>query len=98
MFLFRQMVRMQTQPSFVEFNKLLQVIFKMEQYSVALKLFDEMRQWAAPMNECTLIILINFCCLLKRVDIGFAIFDSFLKQCYVANVVTRAAPEILGEI
>ncbi|XP_012854407.1 PREDICTED: putative pentatricopeptide repeat-containing protein At1g12700, mitochondrial [Erythranthe guttata] len=45
-FLIRKMMRVRPQPSVFELTKQLQVIVKMKQYSVALKLFDEMRQWA----------------------------------------------------
>ncbi|XP_012845070.1 PREDICTED: putative pentatricopeptide repeat-containing protein At1g12700, mitochondrial [Erythranthe guttata] len=87
-FLFRQMARMQPQPSVIEFTKLLQVVVEMKHYSGALKLFDEMRQWAARINEYTMTILINCCCLFKHVDIGFAIFGCFFKRCHEPNVTT----------
>ncbi|KAL7106344.1 hypothetical protein ACP275_07G106900 [Erythranthe tilingii] len=87
-FLIRKMMRVRPQPSVFELNKQLQVIVKMKQYSVALKLFDEMRQWGAPVNVYTMNILINSCCHLRGVDFGFAIFGSFLKHGYEANVTT----------
>ncbi|KAL7106357.1 hypothetical protein ACP275_07G108100 [Erythranthe tilingii] len=82
------MMRMRPHPSVFEFNKLLQVIAKMKQYPVALKLFDEMRQRAAPVDQYTMNIMINCCCLLKRIDVGFAIFGCFFKHGYEANVTT----------
>ncbi|KAL7106396.1 hypothetical protein ACP275_07G110900 [Erythranthe tilingii] len=60
----------------------------MKRYSVALKLFDEMRQWAAPVDQYTMTILINCCCLLKRVDFGFAIFGVFFKLGHKPDVTT----------
>ncbi|KAL8482831.1 hypothetical protein ACS0TY_025752 [Phlomoides rotata] len=59
---------------------MLSVIVKMKHYSVALSVFDEMRQKGAPVNDFSLNIAINCCCLLKRVDFGFAIFGIFFKS------------------
>ncbi|KAK4394076.1 putative pentatricopeptide repeat-containing protein, mitochondrial [Sesamum angolense] len=87
-FLFRQMLRMRPQPSVVQFTKLFNVVVKMEQYSVAVNLFDEMRQLGAPVNEYTLTIVINCYCLLNRVDFGFSILGSFFKRGYQPNVTT----------
>ncbi|KAI3470238.1 hypothetical protein Pfo_026901 [Paulownia fortunei] len=42
---------MRPQPSVDEFAKLLNVIVKMKNYSVALSLFDEMRELGAPVND-----------------------------------------------
>ncbi|XP_012832969.1 PREDICTED: putative pentatricopeptide repeat-containing protein At1g12700, mitochondrial [Erythranthe guttata] len=87
-FLIRKMMRVRPQPSVFELTKQLQVIVKMKQYSVALKLFDEMRQWGAPVNVYTMNILINCCCHLRGVDFSFAVFGSFLKHGYEPNVTT----------
>ncbi|XP_012845016.1 PREDICTED: putative pentatricopeptide repeat-containing protein At1g12700, mitochondrial [Erythranthe guttata] len=87
-FLIRKMMRMRPRPSVFELTKQLQVIVKMKQYSVALKLFDEMRQWGAPVNVYTMNILINCCCHLRWVDFSFAVFGSFLKHGYEPNVTT----------
>ncbi|XP_012832970.1 PREDICTED: pentatricopeptide repeat-containing protein At1g62670, mitochondrial-like [Erythranthe guttata] len=85
------MVRMRPQPPIFEFTKQLKVIVNLKQYSVALKLFDEMRELGAPVNEYTMTILINCCCLLKRVDVGFAIFGVFFKHGYEPDVTTFTA-------
>ncbi|KAL0456630.1 UNVERIFIED_CONTAM: putative pentatricopeptide repeat-containing protein, mitochondrial [Sesamum latifolium] len=87
-FLFRQMVRMRPQPRVVDFNKLLIAVVKMKQYSVALNLFDKMRQLGTPVSEYTLNIVINCYFLLNRVDFGFAILSSFFKLGYEPNVTT----------
>ncbi|KAL0342490.1 UNVERIFIED_CONTAM: putative pentatricopeptide repeat-containing protein, mitochondrial [Sesamum calycinum] len=86
--LFREMLMMRPQPSVVQFTKLLNVIVKMKQYRVALKLFDEMLQLGAPVDEYTMTIVINCYCLLNRVDFGFAILGSFFKRGYEPNVTT----------
>ncbi|KAL0289928.1 UNVERIFIED_CONTAM: putative pentatricopeptide repeat-containing protein, mitochondrial [Sesamum angustifolium] len=87
-FLCRQMLRMRPQPSVIQFTKLLNMVVKMKQYPVVLCLFDEMCKWGAPINEYTLTIVINCCCLLNRVDFGFAILSSFFKRGYEPNVTT----------
>ncbi|KAL0413957.1 UNVERIFIED_CONTAM: putative pentatricopeptide repeat-containing protein, mitochondrial [Sesamum radiatum] len=87
-FLFRQMLKMRPKPSVVDFTKLLTVVVKMKQYSIALNLFDKMRQKGTPVNEYTLTIVINCYCLLNRVDFGFAILGSFFKRGYEPNVTT----------
>ncbi|KAL8513014.1 hypothetical protein ACS0TY_019262 [Phlomoides rotata] len=60
----------------------------MEEYAVALSLFDEMRHSSLPVNEFTMNIIINCCCHLNRVDFWFAVLGSFLKQDYEPNVTT----------
>ncbi|KAL0456558.1 UNVERIFIED_CONTAM: putative pentatricopeptide repeat-containing protein, mitochondrial [Sesamum latifolium] len=86
--LFRQMLRMRPQPSVVNFNKLLSAIVKMKQYSIALNVFDEMRQLGIPVDLWTMNIAINCCCLLNRVDFGFSILGSFFKCGYEPDVTT----------
>ncbi|KAL0456706.1 UNVERIFIED_CONTAM: putative pentatricopeptide repeat-containing protein, mitochondrial [Sesamum latifolium] len=86
--LFRDMVRMRPQPSVVQFTKLLNVVVKMKHYSVALVLFDKMRQLGAPVNEITMNIAINCYCLLNRVDFGFAILGTFFKRCCEPDITT----------
>ncbi|KAL0367469.1 UNVERIFIED_CONTAM: Pentatricopeptide repeat-containing protein, mitochondrial [Sesamum radiatum] len=86
--LFRDMVRMRLQPSVFQFNKLLTVVVKMKQYSVALSLFDKMRQLGAPVDEITMSIAINCYCLLNRVDFGFAVLGTFFKRGCEPNVTT----------
>ncbi|KAL0292878.1 UNVERIFIED_CONTAM: putative pentatricopeptide repeat-containing protein, mitochondrial [Sesamum calycinum] len=68
------------QPYVFQFNKLLTVVVKMKHYSVALYLFDKMRQLGAPVNEITMSIAVNCYCLLNRVDFGFAILGTFFKR------------------
>ncbi|KAL0413925.1 UNVERIFIED_CONTAM: putative pentatricopeptide repeat-containing protein, mitochondrial [Sesamum radiatum] len=87
-FLFRQMLRMRPQPSVVNFTKLLSIVVKMKQYSIALNVFDEMRQLGIPVNQWTMNIAINCYCLLHRVDFGFAILGSFFKLGYEPDVTT----------
>lgn len=79
---------MQSHPSVIDFTKLLNVIVKMKQYSVALHLFDEMRHRNAPINEYTLTIAINCYCRMKRVSFGFAIFGSFFKLGFALGIST----------
>ncbi|KAL0414043.1 UNVERIFIED_CONTAM: putative pentatricopeptide repeat-containing protein, mitochondrial [Sesamum radiatum] len=78
--LFRDMVRMRPEPCVVQFSKLLNVVVKMKNYTVALYLFDRMRQLGVPVDEITMNIAINCYCLLNRVDFGFAILGTFFKQ------------------
>ncbi|KAL8482741.1 hypothetical protein ACS0TY_025692 [Phlomoides rotata] len=51
--LFREMLRMRPQPSIRVYTTLLSTIVKMQQYSVALSVFDEMRRKSAPVDEYT---------------------------------------------
>ncbi|KAL8476548.1 hypothetical protein ACS0TY_029014 [Phlomoides rotata] len=86
--LFREMVAMSPQPSVLVYNKLLSVLAKMEEYTVALSMFDEMRHSSFPVDEFTMNIIINCCCRLNRVDFGFAVMGSFLKKDYKPDVTT----------
>ncbi|KAL0349870.1 UNVERIFIED_CONTAM: putative pentatricopeptide repeat-containing protein, mitochondrial [Sesamum radiatum] len=86
--LFHDMVRMQPQPYVFQFNKLLTVVVKMKHYSVALYLFDKMRQLGAPVNEITMSIAVNCYCLLNRVDFGFAILGTFFKRGWEPDATT----------
>ncbi|KAL0414046.1 UNVERIFIED_CONTAM: putative pentatricopeptide repeat-containing protein, mitochondrial [Sesamum radiatum] len=86
--LFRDMVRMRPKPSVVQFNKLLTVVVKMEHYTVALYLFDKMRQLGVPVDYITMNIAINCYCLLNRVDFGFAILGTFFKGGCEPDVTT----------
>ncbi|KAL0413909.1 UNVERIFIED_CONTAM: putative pentatricopeptide repeat-containing protein, mitochondrial [Sesamum radiatum] len=87
-FLFREMLGMRPQPSVVHFNKLLSVVVKMKRYSIALNVFDKMRQLGIPVNQWTMNMVINCYCLLNRVDFGFAILGSFFKLGYEPDVTT----------
>lgn len=87
-FLFREMMRIRPQPPVALFSNLLNAVVKMDQYTAALSMFDEMRQSGAPMNVCTMNIVINCYCLLNRVDLGFAMVGSLLKLGYVPDAVT----------
>nr|AYM01007.1 pentatricopeptide repeat protein [Salvia miltiorrhiza] len=60
----------------------------MEEYKTALYMFDEMRQLDAPIDLCTMNIAINFYCLLKRVNFGFAMLGCIFKLGYEPNAVT----------
>ncbi|KAL0456557.1 UNVERIFIED_CONTAM: putative pentatricopeptide repeat-containing protein, mitochondrial [Sesamum latifolium] len=82
------MLRLRPQPSVVNFNKLLSVVVKMKRYSIALNVFDKMRQLGIPVNQWTMNMVINCYCLLNRVDFGFAILGSFVKLGYEPNVTT----------
>ncbi|KAL8508415.1 hypothetical protein ACS0TY_018869 [Phlomoides rotata] len=86
--LFREMVATSPQPSVRVYNNLLSVVVKMEEYAVALSLFDKMRHSSLPVDEFTMNIIINCCCHLNRVDFGFAVLGSFLKQGYKPDVTT----------
>ncbi|XP_047983330.1 putative pentatricopeptide repeat-containing protein At1g12700, mitochondrial [Salvia hispanica] len=82
-FLFREMSRIRPQPSISVYNKLLTtVVVNMEHHSVALSMFDEMRQSGLPVNEYTFSIIMHCYCLLNRVDLGFSILGSFFKLGY----------------
>ncbi|KAL0413958.1 UNVERIFIED_CONTAM: putative pentatricopeptide repeat-containing protein, mitochondrial [Sesamum radiatum] len=85
-YLFREMLRMRPRP--YDFNNLLTAVVKMKQYSLALNLFDKMRQLGTPVNKYTLNIVINCYCLLNRVDFGFGILGSFFKRGYKPNAAT----------
>ncbi|KAK4478131.1 hypothetical protein RD792_017410 [Penstemon davidsonii] len=78
-YMFHEMVHMSPQPSVVEFTKLLNVVVKMKQYSIALFLFDEMRQLGVPFDDYPMSTAINCYCHLNRVDIGFSILGLFFK-------------------
>lgn len=79
---------MSPQPSVLVYNNLLSVLAKMEEYTVALSVFDEMRNSSLPVNEFTMNIIINCCCHLNRVDFGFVVLGSILKQAYKPDVTT----------
>lgn len=60
----------------------------MKHYSVALYLFDEMRQRGAPIDEYTFNIAIDCYCLMKHVDLGFAVMDFIFKSRFEPSVST----------
>nr|AYM00974.1 pentatricopeptide repeat protein [Salvia miltiorrhiza] len=86
--LFREMMRTRPLPYVTVFNKLLSVVVKMQQNTLALRLFDEMLQRDVPINHYTLSIAIDCYCRLKRPDFGYAILGSFFKRGYEPDVVT----------
>ncbi|XP_057780947.1 putative pentatricopeptide repeat-containing protein At1g12700, mitochondrial [Salvia miltiorrhiza] len=86
--LFREMVRTQPLPYVSVFSKLLSTVVKMEQYSLALHLIDEMLQRDVPVDHYTLNIAIDCYCRQKRPDFGFAILGIFFKRGYEPTVVT----------
>ncbi|KAL0349253.1 UNVERIFIED_CONTAM: hypothetical protein Sangu_1153100 [Sesamum angustifolium] len=86
--LFDDMVKMRPLPSVFKFTKLLGVVVKMKHYSVALSLFDKMRQLGVPVDEITMSIAINCYCLLNRVDFGFAVLGTFFKRGCEPDVTT----------
>ncbi|KAH6788410.1 hypothetical protein C2S51_003416 [Perilla frutescens var. frutescens] len=87
-FVFGELMRVRPPPSVYRFNKLMSAVVKMEQYTAALSMFDEMRQSVAPMNAYTMNIAINCYCLINRVDFGFAILGCCFKLGYEPDVVT----------
>ncbi|KAL8479330.1 hypothetical protein ACS0TY_026266 [Phlomoides rotata] len=86
--LFRKIIRMRPHPSVTVYNKLFGIIVRMKHYSVALSVFDEMRQTGAPVNEYTFNIAINCYCLLNRLDLGLAILGIILKSVYKPDATT----------
>lgn len=50
-FLFHEFMRVRPQPSVLLLNKLLVAVVKIDYYSVALSMFDEMHQSCVPLNE-----------------------------------------------
>ncbi|XP_057780956.1 putative pentatricopeptide repeat-containing protein At1g12700, mitochondrial [Salvia miltiorrhiza] len=86
--LFRKMMRTEPLPYVTVFNKLLSVVVKMQQNTLALHLFDEMLQRDVPINHYTLNIAIDCYCRQKRPDFGFAILGIFFKRGYDPTVVT----------
>ncbi|KAL8474313.1 hypothetical protein ACS0TY_030954 [Phlomoides rotata] len=86
--LFRETVAMCPQPSFLVYNKLLSLLAKMKKHTVALSMFDEMRQWSVPVNEYTMNIIIGCCCHLNRIDFGFSVLGYFLKRDCNPNATT----------
>ncbi|GFP95593.1 putative pentatricopeptide repeat-containing protein at1g12700 mitochondrial [Phtheirospermum japonicum] len=82
------MMRMQPHPSVIEFTKLLNITVKMKHYLAALNMFDEMRQWSAPVNEYTMNIAIHCYCLLNRADLGFSLLGCFFKLGYEPDLKT----------
>ncbi|XP_057797254.1 putative pentatricopeptide repeat-containing protein At1g12700, mitochondrial [Salvia miltiorrhiza] len=85
------MVKTRPRPSAIEFNNILTAAVKMEQYSVALHMFDEMLRRDAPTDHCTFNIAINCFCLMKRADFGFAVLGSIFKRGYEPAVLTFRA-------
>ncbi|KAL3850015.1 hypothetical protein ACJIZ3_011897 [Penstemon smallii] len=86
--IFRDMLRRRPLPYVIHFNKSLTSVVKMKQYSIALLLFDEMRQLGVPAHDYTMNIAINCYCLLNRVDFGFSILCNFFKCGIQPNVTT----------
>ncbi|KAL0376950.1 UNVERIFIED_CONTAM: hypothetical protein Scaly_0812600 [Sesamum calycinum] len=84
--LFRDMVRMPP-PFCFSIQKAVSCCCQDEHYSVALSLFDEMRQLGVPV-EITMNNAINCYCLLNRVDFGFAVLGTFFKRGCEPNVTT----------
>ena len=72
------------------------VCVKIEQYSFALNVFDEMLRMGFPVNCYTMSIAINCCCHLKDIKSCFAIMASFFfKNGFEPNAAT-ISPLIKG--
>lgn len=84
----REMAEMSPEPSMRVYNNLLSFIAKKEQYSTALKVFDEMRHLGVAVDVYTMNIVINCCCLLSRAHFGFAVLGCLIKNGYEPNVTT----------
>nr|AYM00921.1 pentatricopeptide repeat protein [Salvia miltiorrhiza] len=77
--LFQKMKSMQPEPSVLMYNNLLSVTAKIEEYSFALYMFDEMLRMGVPVNVYTMNIAVNCCCLLKDIKSGFAYWLFFKR-------------------
>ncbi|XP_071914368.1 pentatricopeptide repeat-containing protein At5g25630-like [Coffea arabica] len=87
--LFERMARMRPLPSVIDFTQLLDRIVKMEKhYSSVVSLFRDMCVQGIPVDEATLNIMINCCCVVGRVDLAFSTLSGFFKRGFVPNVVT----------
>ncbi|XP_059460284.1 pentatricopeptide repeat-containing protein At3g22470, mitochondrial-like [Corylus avellana] len=76
---FGRMLRMHPLPSLVNFNQLLGAIARMKHHSTVITLIKEMEQSGIAPDACTLRVLTNCFCHLKRVDFGFSILARILK-------------------
>ncbi|XP_047956704.1 pentatricopeptide repeat-containing protein At1g62670, mitochondrial-like isoform X2 [Salvia hispanica] len=86
--LFGEMKSMRPEPSILVYNKFMSVCVKIEQYSFALNVFDEMLQKGFPVNRYTMNIAVNCCCHLKDINSGFAIVALFFKSGYEPDAAT----------
>ncbi|XP_057803116.1 pentatricopeptide repeat-containing protein At1g62670, mitochondrial-like [Salvia miltiorrhiza] len=86
--LFQKMKSMSPEPCVLMYNNLLSVTAKIEQYSFALDMFDEMLGMGVPVNDYTMNIAVNCCCLLKDIYSDFSIMGFFFKIRYEPDVAT----------
>ncbi|XP_057774816.1 pentatricopeptide repeat-containing protein At1g12620-like [Salvia miltiorrhiza] len=86
--LFQKMKSMLLEPSVLVYNKLMSVSVKIEQYSFALYVLDEMLRVGVPVNVYTMSIAVNCCCILKDTCSSFAIMGFFCKSGCEPNVAT----------
>nr|AYM00912.1 pentatricopeptide repeat protein [Salvia miltiorrhiza] len=86
--LFQQMKIMRPEPSVRMYNNLMSVTAKIEQYCFALYVFDEMLRMGVPVDDYTMNIVVNCCCLLKDIYSAFTIMGFFFKSGYEPDVTT----------
>ena len=82
------MKSMQPEPSIRMYNNLMSVSAKIEQYSFALNVFDELLKMGFPVDIYTMNIAVNCCCHLKDIYSGFAVMAFFFKSGYELDIPT----------
>lgn len=86
--LYEEMRRMRPLPSVIQFNQLLKGVVRLEEYSAAISLYRNLCCLRIPIDEYTMTIAINICCLSNRADFGLSILGSFFKRGRVPNAFT----------
>ncbi|KAL5712333.1 hypothetical protein ACHQM5_014519 [Ranunculus cassubicifolius] len=83
-----RLIQMRPLPSIYPFNQILGAVVKMKRYSSVFNLVNMMNSVGFHPDISTLSILINCCCCLGRVDLGFAVLGNILKCGLEPNVIT----------
>ncbi|KAK6135965.1 hypothetical protein DH2020_030303 [Rehmannia glutinosa] len=86
--LYETMARMRPLPCVEQFNQLLSRVVKLKEDSAAICLFKDICNLGISVDEYTMNIAIDSCCLSNRVNYGFSILGLFFKRGCVPDVVT----------
>jgi pentatricopeptide repeat protein len=92
--LFDRMLHMHSLPSIIDFNHLLAAIARMKYHSTVVTLIKDMELSGIAPDACTLRVLTNCFCQLKRVDFGFSILARILKlgfqpDCIILSTLVK---------
>ncbi|KAK6136000.1 hypothetical protein DH2020_030272 [Rehmannia glutinosa] len=87
-FLYENMARMRPLPCVKQFTQLLSRVVNLKEYSAAICLFKDICNLGISVNEYTMNIAIDSCCLSNRVNDGFSILGLFFKRGCVPDGFT----------